>query len=95
MMESMSVRPEQVTALSEKIRGGAGGIKNELDNLDKEVKGLIGAWDGEAKEAYSVAQVEWNKSLTALQELLGTIATKTQEISSAYTQSDKSSAGLF
>jgi 6 kDa early secretory antigenic target len=94
-MESMSVKPEQVTALSGQIRTGATGIKSQLDTLEKEIGTLRASWNGEAQSAYDEAQAEWTKSLTALQELLGTIATKTDEISSTYVSSDKSSAGRF
>jgi 6 kDa early secretory antigenic target len=94
-MESMSVRPEQVTALSEQIRSGAQGIAAELQTLEREVGALRASWDGEAQAAYDRAQLEWSKSLGQLQELLGTIATKTEQISSTYVSSDKSSAQRF
>lgn len=95
MMESMSVRPENVTALSEQIRSGATGIASELQNLEREVGALRSQWDGDAQLAYDHAQAEWTKSLTQLQELLGTIATKTEQISQTYVSSDKSSAQRF
>lgn len=94
-MESFAVTPEQVNQLSAEIRNGATGIKGELDQLDNQVKQLISQWDGAAQQAYHQAQLQWSKSLTEIQQLLDNIATKTQEISSQYVQSDKSSAGRF
>lgn len=95
MMQSMSVRPEQVTALAGQIRGGSQGIRAELDRLESEIGKLRSAWGGEAQQSYDQAQVKWNKSLAELQQLLQQIAGKTEEMASQYVQKDKSSAGRF
>ncbi|MFT8636939.1 MAG: WXG100 family type VII secretion target [Pseudoclavibacter sp.] len=94
-MESFAVTPEQVNSLSAEIARGADGIRNELETLDSQVKQLIGSWDGAAQQSYHVAQVEWNKSLSEIQQLLQTISQKTAEISSTYVSSDNSSAKRF
>lgn len=94
-MQSMSVNPAQVSALSGQIRNGANGIRGELDNLESEVGKLRASWDGEAQVAYDQAQREWSKSLVALQQLLEQISGKTEEIAQTYTQSDKSSSARF
>jgi early secretory antigenic target protein ESAT-6 len=94
-MQSMSVNPAQVTALASEIRNGANGIRTQLDNLNTEVTKLRGQWGGDAQQSYDAAQRSWNQSVTAMQELLSQIATKTEEISSGYVQSDNSSAGRF
>ena len=94
-MQSMSVNPAQVTALAGQIRTGAQGIKTELDTLESEVGKLRASWDGEAQLAYDQAQREWTKSLTALQELLGQISGKTEEIATQYLASDAASSSRF
>jgi WXG100 family type VII secretion target len=94
-MQSMSVRPEQVTALSGQIRTGAQGIKSQLETLESEVGKLRASWDGSAQQAYDHAQREWTKSLVALNELLEQISRKTEEISQGYVSQDHSSAGRF
>lgn len=94
-MQSMSVNPAQVTALAGQIRTGANGIKTELDTLESEVGKLRASWDGEAQQAYDQAQREWSKSLTALQELLGQISGKTDEIAAQYLASDAASSSRF
>jgi len=94
-MQSMSVNPAQVTALAGQIRTGANGIKAELDTLESEVGKLRASWDGEAQQSYDQAQREWTKSLTALQELLGQISGKTEEIATQYLQSDAQSSSRF
>lgn len=94
-MQSMSVRPEQVTALANQIRSGANGIRSQLDTLESEVGKLRAAWNGEAQTAYDRAQREWSAKLTELQQLLEQIATKTQGMSEEYVSRDRSSAGRF
>ena len=94
-MQSMSVNPGQVNALAGEIRNGATGIQTQLDNLGTEVAKLRGQWGGDAQTAYDAAQRSWTQSVSAMQELLTQIATKTEEISSTYVQSDNSSANRF
>ncbi|QAY59134.1 WXG100 family type VII secretion target [Microbacterium protaetiae] len=91
----MSVKPEQVTALSGQIRTGAQGIKSQLETLESAVGKLRASWDGSAQQAYDQAQREWTKSLVALNELLEQISVKTDQISQGYVSQDNSSAGRF
>lgn len=94
-MQSMSVNPAQVTALANEIRTGSSGIKAQLDTLDSEVGKLRASWGGEAQQSYDAAQRRWTQTLTEMQNLLSQIATKTEEISGQYVQSDTSSANRF
>lgn len=94
-MQSMSVQPEQLVALSGQIRSGANGIKAQLTQLESEVSKLQAAWSGEAQAAYRQAQAEWTKSLEAMNGILEQISVKTNEISEHYVSSDKKSAGRF
>ncbi|TPW76748.1 WXG100 family type VII secretion target [Schumannella sp. 10F1B-5-1] len=94
-MQSMSVKPGQVIALSGQIRGGASGIQSKLDDLDNEVGKLRASWSGSAQLAYDDAQRKWTQSVNELNSLLQQIASKTEEIAQHYTQSDNSSAGRF
>jgi early secretory antigenic target protein ESAT-6 len=94
-MQSMSVNPAQVSALAGQIRSGSQNIKSTLENLESEVNKLKGAWSGEALEAYNQAQRNWTVSVTEMNQLLSQIASKTEEISQQYTQTDNSAAGRF
>ena len=94
-MQSMSVRPEQVTALSASIRQGANGIQNELDELESKIATLRARWSGEAQGSYDEAQRRWNKSLAELQQLLAQISNKTEEISNSYVNTDGQAAKRF
>ena len=94
-MQSMSVNPAQVIALAGQIRQGSTGIKSTLDNLESEVGKLRASWGGEAQVSYDNAQRKWSQTLGEMQALLTQIASKTEEISGTYTQSDATSAGRF
>ena len=94
-MQSMSVNPEQVRALSAQIRTGSQNIRGELDRLETEVGKLRSAWGGEAQQAYDQAQVRWNRSIAEMQQLLTQISTKTEEIAGQYVSTDRSAAGRF
>ena len=94
-MQSMSVNPAQVTALAGQIRSGAQGIRSQLDTLESEVSKLRASWGGEAQQSYDAAQRKWNQSVAEMQQLLSQVATKTEEISQQYVQSDNSSASRF
>lgn len=94
-MESMSVRPEQVTALAGQIRNGATGIRGELDQLEQKIGQLRAAWGGEAQAAYDEAQRRWSGQIGELQQLLAQIASKTEEISSGYVNTDAQAAKRF
>ncbi len=94
-MQSMSVRPEQVTALAGQIRSGATNIRGELEQLEQKVGQLRASWNGEAQASYDQAQRAWTQSLTELQQLLAQIASKTEEISSGYSSTDARAAQRF
>lgn len=94
-MESMSVKPAQVTELASQIRSGASGIQSQLDELDSEVSKLKAQWSGAAQDAYNTAHAQWTQSLQSMNELLQRIASATDEISQGYVTSDNSSAGRF
>lgn len=94
-MESMSVRPEQVSALAGQIRNGANGIRSELDQLEQKMGQLRSQWGGEAQAAYDDAHRRWNSQIAELEQLLQQIANKTEEISSGYVNTDKQAAKRF
>lgn len=94
-MQSMSVRPEQVQALSANIRNGATGIRTELEELESKIATLRSRWSGEAQASYDESQRRWNKSIGELQQLLDQIAGKTEEISNSYVNTDGQAAKRF
>ncbi len=94
-MGAMSVRPEQVNGLAAQIRTGANGIREDLNTLESTIAPVRESWCGAAQAAYDEAQRKWNKELAELQQLLENIASKTEQISSGYTDTDSQAAKRF
>jgi WXG100 family type VII secretion target len=94
-MESVSVVPAQVIDLSSTIRTKSGQIKTELETLDSKTTQLRNSWEGSSKDAYHVAQVDWNKKIGELEQLLGQISAKLAEIAQGYSDTDRKGANRF
>lgn len=94
-MKSMSVNPAQVRGLSESIRGKSNQIKADLETLEKRVNELKASWEGEATTAYAAAQAAWDKQINEMEQLLGRIGVKLNEIADGYEAKDAQSAKRF
>ena len=94
-MGAMSVRPEQVTGLAAQIRTGANGIREDLTTLESKINAVRESWSGQAQASYDEAQRKWNRELAEMQQLLESIASKTEQISSGYTNTDSQAAKRF
>lgn len=94
-MQSMSVTPARVHEIAGQVRSESQQIASDLDHLEKRINALRGKWSGESQAAYTQAQARWSAQLSEMQQLLATVASKTEEIASGYTATDKSAAQLF
>ena len=94
-MGAMSVSPGRVIELAEEVRRNAQGIQDHLTTLESKITKLRPSWSGQAQAAYDEAQIKWNKELSAMQQLLETIASKTIQISEGYTSTDSQAAKRF
>ncbi|MDR1186813.1 MAG: WXG100 family type VII secretion target [Bifidobacteriaceae bacterium] len=91
----MSVKTAQVTGLSESLRSRANSILSILEDLEAQIATLQGSWDGQAKQAYQVAQRQWTTEAHRLQELATRISQATSQISQGYTTFDSRAAAQF
>lgn len=71
------------TAASD-IQHGANGIGSTLADLEGQLQSLQADWDGDAKEAYRVAQVQWNRALEDMKALLLQVGTTVTNSNDAY-----------
>ena len=94
-MGAMSVRPEQVNGLAAQIRTGATGIREDLNTLESKINAVRESWSGQAQASYDEAQRKWNRELAEMQQLLESIAAKTEQNSSGYTDTDSQAAKRF
>jgi WXG100 family type VII secretion target len=68
-------------------------IQQVLDTLEGEINKLMGRWDGQAKEAYRVAQGQWSGGMTDLRGLLAEISALLQQTSEGFGSVDNQWAG--
>ncbi|PWD50524.1 WXG100 family type VII secretion target [Serinibacter arcticus] len=66
------------------ITTGANGIASTLADLEGKLKNLEADWDGDAKEAYRVAQAQWNGALEDMKALLLQVGTTVTNSHDAY-----------
>lgn len=91
----MRIETPKVMALADEIREKSRQIKADLDELDQKTTKLRQSWDGDAKEAYNVAQNAWNKKIGEMEQLLGSIGTKVNEVAADYNRTDQKGAQRF
>lgn len=80
--KQIAVSPGQVVAGLNRIQDAIIAIKSDLSNLDDRVRRLEGQWNGEARQAYRVAQATWTRDLAHMVQLvtkLTAIANSTTE----------------
>lgn len=94
-MQSMSVKPAQLSGLASSLLSNSRGIGGALDHLDKEVGTLRAAWDGDAQRAYDIAQAKWTVSLNEMNTLLARVANSADQMAAQYAAQDRRSAGRF
>lgn len=66
------------------IKTGGNQLATTLSELEGKLKALEADWDGDAKEAYRVAQVQWNTALTDMKSLLDSVGLTVSASNDAY-----------
>ena len=94
-MGAMSVSPAKVNELAAGIRNGANQIREDLNTLESKLAPVRESWSGAAQAAYDEAQRKWSRELGEMQQLLENIASKTEQISSGYSDTDSQAAKRF
>lgn len=82
-----------VETASQDLGRKADEIQNVLDTLEGEINKLMGKWDGQAKEAYKVAQGQWSSGMTDLRGLLAEISGLLQQTNEGFGSVDSQWAG--
>lgn len=76
--------PEALQATSARLAEATANIQARLDTLEAEASTLIGAWNGEAAEAYRRAQEQWSASLGRMNGILASTARATEASAARY-----------
>lgn len=94
-MPRYSVDLDAMTRLVDALRAASTGISAELEQLDAQVARLQGAWSGEAREAYALAQARWRAELAAIHRLLDLATARADGANARYTTARQTVAGRW
>ncbi|MEU0884517.1 WXG100 family type VII secretion target [Lentzea sp. NPDC005914] len=82
----------ELMSTSQQITSGAKQVEQQLNDLQAEVKRVLGAWDGSSSAAYNEAQDKWNTAAADLQAVLASIGSATMQAAEAYKQAEEQNA---
>lgn len=95
MTATTRVSPAEVHTLSTYVSRKSADIGEALEELDRKVSQLKQSWDGEAKQAYELAQKQWLAQINEINGLLARVGGKLIEIGNDYSATDRRGANRF
>lgn len=88
-MSDLSVTPASVESLSASVDASASDIEAQLTTLRGAKQQLLGAWVGDAANAYSGAQDGWLQQMQTLAGVAHAAAAAAQTAATAYREADE------
>ncbi|MFG3403955.1 WXG100 family type VII secretion target [Streptomyces sp. NPDC048142] len=70
-------------------------LTDDLEAIRNMIAGASELWEGEAKQAYALAQKKWSEDASAIRDNLNDIAQKVSEAAPIYRGGDKRAAANF
>lgn len=70
-------------------------IKENLENLEKDLEKTLGQWESEAREYYDDARRQWNEGAAGLNDILAQLGVAVGNIRENYTATEKNNASIF
>lgn len=89
------VTPEQLSAVSAQLNGGAGSIEATLSQLASQVAPLGSDWAGVAQTRFQALWAQWQASSRQLHQALEEIAQLMAQAGAAYAANDQQVAASF
>jgi WXG100 family type VII secretion target len=77
------------------IRKQAKALDTSLSDIQAKIRSISDLWAGEAREAYNIAQKQWDNEARAIHQALEQIAGAVQSAGPAYHAGDKRGAANF
>lgn len=87
--------PAAMRAASHTIAAETEAIAELIEDLQQAVDRLDDDWDGEAKEAYAVAQRSWLRSIRVMHRLIASLNTELDGAATSYAKLDADVASLW
>lgn len=88
MADVIEADPESMRTVIDELATAADGIDGELAALDQTLNALMGAWSGDAANAYQTAQVDWNSSMGDMRTLLNSVISVLSSVTSRYEETE-------
>lgn len=88
----IKVNYSSMDALRGGLRQQSTEIQAQLDELEATVLRLSGDWDGDAKEAFTLAKQRWSTSMTQMHEILNDTEAKVGASAIQYADTDRANA---
>ncbi|MFE9883399.1 WXG100 family type VII secretion target [Streptomyces scopuliridis] len=92
---TMIVTYASLDAAAGDIRKQADKLDRSLDAIQAKIRSVSDLWEGEAREAYNIAQADWDRKAKEIHTALLQISRAVQEAAPAYKAGDKRSAANF
>lgn len=77
------------------IRKQGKALETSLSDIQAKIRSISDLWAGEAREAYNIAQKQWDNEARAIHQALEQIASAVQTAGPAYHAGDKRGAANF
>ncbi|WP_024800332.1 WXG100 family type VII secretion target [Nocardia sp. BMG51109] len=95
MDDSITYRPEIITASLADLDGRAANLRAANDEVTTSSNNLLAIWEGEAAEAFRVAKAQWDGEFQNLAQMLSTLVRVSHESMDSALAADASSAAGF
>lgn len=92
---AMKVDYATIHQASEDCKKTGGEIEALFDQLKSDLAPLTDSWTGDAQDAWTQRQNEWNQSLDDMKSLLARIATALPQIADGYQSTDSGITKMF
>ena len=95
MAGGIKVTPEQLSSVSNRVKGGADKVQGIMNELTTAVAPLGSDWAGVAQTRFQALWDEWQRSAKSLHTALEGISQLTSQASASYAQAENQIASSF
>ncbi|MEU6353463.1 WXG100 family type VII secretion target [Streptomyces sp. NPDC047072] len=84
-----------ISQAAQDVRSTAGRIRQQLDDLEGNVRQIATTWEGSAQEAYRAKQAEWDQRAASMQQTLEAIAKALDGAAQNYQATESKNASIW
>ena len=91
----LKVGYEALDGVASSLRGAALKIEDKITQLEQSITKNFADWDGDAKEAYHVAQKDWDAGMEAIKGIVSQMGNDVGLTNDEYQRAEKANAARF